>query len=186
MNATPPRGQSGSGTGVGRGLSAVRDAIDQMRSPVDRRQDGEANRTDVREAVLSLLSDQPANGYEIVRILGERQLIVPAPGAGAVYPMLQLLADEGLATAEETEGRKTWTLTAAGHAAAEAAQDRPAASEARSTRTPERRGALVRSSAQLAQTAALSAQLGTPQQIAEVIDALDEARHRILSILARE
>lgn len=172
-------------TGLGRGIAGVREVIEQFRSPDDRRVDVQLDRTGVREDVLAALLEQPANGYQIVRLLGERARDGRAPTAGSVYPALQLLGDEGLATAEDLDGRKTWTLTPAGRVAAEAVLDRPGPATAAPGRAPERRGALVRTSAQLAQTAALAAQTSTPDQISEVVAALDEARRKILQILAR-
>jgi DNA-binding PadR family transcriptional regulator len=139
----------------------------------------------VRDAVLLVLAEQPSTGYAIVRTLEERGGGAGTPRAGAVYPTLQLLADEGLATAAEIDGKKRYTLTTAGYAAAETARDLPAGPDGSATRTPERRGAIARSGAQLAQAAALAAQTGTPEQVAATAAALDEARRRIIAILAR-
>ena len=172
---------------AGRGIAAVREVLDELRAPSDRRSVVHPHRADVRAAVLDALAGQPANGYQIVRLLQERGAGTATPGAGAVYPILQLLADEGLATAAETDGRKVWTLTAAGHAAAESARlgPDPAGVPSSGDRGRERRGAIVRSGGQLAQAVALAAQSSTPGQVGEIVDALDDARRRILSILAR-
>jgi DNA-binding PadR family transcriptional regulator len=177
-------GASGDRSWTGRGLSAAREVLDELRSPGRRHVPVSPRRDDVREAVLLVLAEQPSTGYAIVRTLEERGGAAPTPRAGAVYPTLQLLADEGLATAAETDGRKLYTLTTAGYAAAEAVRDRPATDEGFATRTAERRGAIARSGAQLAQAAALAAQTGTPEQVADTAAALDEARRRILAILA--
>ena len=61
-----------------------------------------ARRGDVRTAVLRLLSEQPMHGYQIIQELSARSGGAWSPSAGSVYPTLQLLADEGLVTAEET------------------------------------------------------------------------------------
>lgn len=186
MNGSSTGSQSGFQrlAGVGRGLSGVREVIDQIRSP-DQRVEVRADRSDDRAAVLGVLAERPASGYEIVRVLEERGRGARTPRAGAVYPTLQLLGDEGLATSDEADGRRTWTLTAAGRAAADAARERSDQSGVPSRRAPERRGGIARSGAQLAQAAALAAQSGTPEQVAEVVAMLDEARRGILSVLAR-
>ena len=171
-------------SGVSRGLAGVREVLDQLRSPTARRSDERPARDDVRAAVLTLLAEQPADGYRIVRVLEERGGGGRTPGAGSVYPTLQLLADEGLAVADDTDGRRIWTLTAAGHAAADAARDRSGPATA-TTRASGHRGAIIRSGAQLAQTVALAAQSVSGEQVGEVVAALDEARRRILSVLAR-
>jgi DNA-binding PadR family transcriptional regulator len=173
-----------SGSGVERGLSAIRSVIDEVRNPsAARAAAARPGRDDVQGAVLAVLAEQPSDGYRIVRVLEERGAGGPTPGAGSVYPTLQLLADEGLATATETDGKRTWTLTAAGRAAAEASTARPVQHGAGAA--PQRRGAIARSGGQLAQTVALAVQAATPEQVTEVVGVLDDARRRILAILAR-
>ncbi|MFD1720694.1 PadR family transcriptional regulator [Amnibacterium endophyticum] len=179
---------------VERGLQTAREVLDRFRAGADERVVGDAQR-DVRGDVLTVLAEQPSNGYRVVRVLADRADGGSAPGAGDVYPVLQLLADEGLATAEELDGRRVWTLTDAGRAAADAARDRAAAGPATGTST--RRGpfdgagavagagSTARAVAQLGQAAALAAQTGSRDQVAEVVAVIDEARRRIVSILAR-
>jgi DNA-binding PadR family transcriptional regulator len=75
-------------------------------------------RGDVRSAILALLDDRPMHGYEMIQELEERTGGRWTPSAGSIYPTLQLLEDEGLATAEEVEGRKVYSLTEAGKEAA--------------------------------------------------------------------
>lgn len=172
-------------TTVGRSIAAVREVVDQLRSPGTRRSPAPAERDDVRPGVLTVLAQRPATGSEIVRALQDRAADGRSPGAGTVYPMLQLLADEGLVTADEVDGRRTWTLTAAGRTAADdAARDRHVARAAPVAGGSERR-TVARSAAQLAQTTALATQSGTPQQVGEVAAVLDDARRRIFAILGR-
>jgi DNA-binding PadR family transcriptional regulator len=71
-------------------------------------------RGDVRSAILALLDDRPMHGYEMIQELEERTGGRWTPSAGSIYPTLQLLEDEGLATAEEVDGRKVYSLTEAG------------------------------------------------------------------------
>ena len=87
---------------------------------------GRARRGDVRAAVLRLLSEQPMHGYQIIQELSARSGGAWSPSAGSVYPTLQLLADEGLVTAEETAGKKVFSLTEAGIAAVAETADQPA------------------------------------------------------------
>jgi DNA-binding PadR family transcriptional regulator len=76
-------------------------------------------RGDVRFAVLSLLSEQPMHGYQIITELTERSGGAWRPSPGSVYPTLQQLEDEGLVTASEEDGRRTFSLTPAGRAEVE-------------------------------------------------------------------
>jgi DNA-binding PadR family transcriptional regulator len=187
MNRASAGGADGdrSRSAVGRGIAGVREVIDELRSPGEPRIDVSAHGDDVRAEVLTLLAERPRSGYEIVRVLEERGDGARTPRAGAVYPTLQLLADEGLTTSAETDGRRIHTLTTAGRAAAEAARDRSSAAAPSGSRAPDRRGAVARSGAQLAQAVALAAQTGDAAQRAETAAALDDARRRILAILAR-
>ena len=73
-----------------------------------------AGRGDVRAAILALLREGPRNGYQIMSEIEERSGGAWRPSPGAVYPALQQLADEGLVEAEESGGRRTFSLTDAG------------------------------------------------------------------------
>ena len=71
---------------------------------------------EVRLALLSLLQDAPAHGYELMKRLEERSGGMYRASAGTVYPVLQQLEDEGLVRSEDVEGKKTYHLTEAGKA----------------------------------------------------------------------
>ncbi len=60
------------------------------------------------------------HGYEMIQQIAERSNGLWKPSSGSVYPTLQLLDDEGLVTASETDGsKKLFELTADGRTAAE-------------------------------------------------------------------
>lgn len=176
--STGARPESGIGL-----VDGVRQVVERLRpdaaAPVD-------DVVDVRAELLTLLAARSATGSELVQALAGSGM--RPPGAGAVYPMLSLLADEGLVTAEEADGRKRWSLTDTGRVAADsmrATDGRPAG-----PRVPHRRragrGGLARAALELAQTAALVGQTGTKDQVADAIDLLDGTRRRLLAILTRD
>lgn len=72
----------------------------------------------LRDAILSLLADQPMHGYQIMEELEARTGGRWRPSAGSVYPTLQQLEDEQLVTADDLEGRRTFQLTETGRQAA--------------------------------------------------------------------
>ncbi|MFZ0888411.1 MAG: PadR family transcriptional regulator [Candidatus Binataceae bacterium] len=69
---------------------------------------------EVRLALLSLMSDGPKHGYELMKTLEERSGGIYRASAGTVYPTLQLLEDQGLVVSESKEGKRVYRLTEAG------------------------------------------------------------------------
>jgi DNA-binding PadR family transcriptional regulator len=81
-------------------------------------------RGEIRPLILHLLTRKPMHGYEVIQELEAESGGRWRPSAGSVYPTLQQLADEGLVTSEEVDGRRTYTLTQEGRAAAAASPTR--------------------------------------------------------------
>jgi DNA-binding PadR family transcriptional regulator len=75
-----------------------------------------AQRGDVRTAILLLLAVQPMHGYQLMQAISERTNGAWRPSPGAVYPTIDQLEDEGLATIQQDGGRRLVTLTAEGRA----------------------------------------------------------------------
>ena len=198
MNGSfPPSGFGPSGFGAGRPApggagpaGAIWDVFDQLRDAFDKSFGAplgtRMGKGDVRAAVLALLAEQPMHGYQIIRELEERTNGAWKPSPGSVYPTLQLLADEGLISAEEAGGRKTYSLTEAGRAEAEASEGRSAPWESQGMRDSARSSALPKAGAKLAQAVGQVARGGTPEQMQQAVDVLDEARRRLYSILAQD
>ncbi|MGB7983238.1 MAG: PadR family transcriptional regulator, partial [Candidatus Nanopelagicales bacterium] len=70
----------------------------------------------VREAILALLADGPANGYSLMKQIAERAEGQWSPSPGSVYPTLAQLVDEGLIASAGTEKGTDYALTEAGEA----------------------------------------------------------------------
>ena len=84
-----------------------------------RRGRGRAGRGDVRAAIVTLLAEEPRNGYQIIQEIEQRTDGVWRASSGSVYPALAQLEDEGLIEPVGEGGRKLFTLTAAGREHAE-------------------------------------------------------------------
>src|ERR1700733_3787195 len=69
---------------------------------------------EVRLAILSLLTEGPKHGYQLMKEMRERSGGLYQASAGSVYPTLQQLEDEGLIRVKQEGGRKNHSLTAAG------------------------------------------------------------------------
>lgn len=143
-----------------------------------------AGRGEIRAAILLLLAEQPMHGYQIIGELADRTDGRWRPSAGAVYPALSLLADEGLVSIGEEGGRKLATLTDEGTAYVEQHKDELGTpweqvghGHGRELRHELR--ALADAVEQVART-------GTPEQVAGVTALLDKARREVYLTLAGE
>ena len=103
--AGEPFGSHGRGPGSGwPGGGSLWEGLDQLKTMFEKNVgvSTRMGRGDVRAAVLALLAEQPMHGYQIIHEIEERSGGSWKPSAGSVYPTLQLLADEGLISAEES------------------------------------------------------------------------------------
>ena len=141
---------------------------------------------DVRSAILVLLAEEPMHGYQLIRQIELRTEGAWKPSAGSIYPTLQLLADEGLVTAEPANDRKVYALTEAGREVAAASVAPWAADEEREAREPSGRSALSKAGMDLAQAVSNVVRSGTVEQRAEATEVLESARRTIYTILARD
>jgi DNA-binding PadR family transcriptional regulator len=167
-------------------MNAVWETFENMRGQFQQKAGTRMGRGDVRAAVLSLLAEKPMHGYQIIQEISERSGGAWKPSPGSVYPALQLLADEGLILAEESNGRKTYSLTPEGRAVADAATESKAPWEDQGMRDGGRASALPKAGIELAQAAAQVGRTGTPEQVQQAVKILDEARRKLYSILAQD
>jgi len=171
------------GFGAGANFDGVWQAMEQFREKFEKRAGSRVGKGEVRAAVLALLAEKPRHGYEIIREIEERSGGSWKPSAGSVYPTLQLLADEGLISAEESNGRKIYSLTEAGRAVAADAAGSPF--DTGEGTHGGRFAALPKAGVELAQAAAQVNRTGSPEQVDEAVAVLDDARRRLYSILAQ-
>lgn len=69
---------------------------------------------EVRIAILSLLSEGPKHGYQLMKEMKDRSGGLYEASAGSVYPTLQQLEDEGLIESKRDDGRRVYELTDSG------------------------------------------------------------------------
>jgi DNA-binding PadR family transcriptional regulator len=67
-----------------------------------------------RIAILSLLSEGPKHGYQLMKEMKERSGGTYRASPGSVYPTAQQLENEELIASKMEDGRRVYTLTAAG------------------------------------------------------------------------
>jgi DNA-binding PadR family transcriptional regulator len=144
-----------------------------------------AGRGDVRAAILALLQEGPRNGYQILSEIEERSGGAWRPSPGAVYPALAQLADEGLIEAEESGGRRTFSLTAEGQRyVAENPQRARAAWESMTEADPGEVPGLFVEAARLGGSIVQVAREGTAEQVQAAEVLLERTRRAVYRILA--
>jgi len=146
-----------------------------------------ASRGDVRAAILALLREGPRNGYQIMSEIEERSGGAWRPSPGAVYPALSQLADEGLIEAEESGGRRTFTLTDAGR---EYVEQNPEMARGAWESTAQQEAwqvpGLFAEAARLGGGIVQIAHAGTPEQVRAAERLLERTRRDLYRILADE
>jgi DNA-binding PadR family transcriptional regulator len=143
-------------------------------------------RGEVRGLILAALRDKPMHGYEVIQELEAQSEGRWRPSAGSVYPTLQQLADEGLVTGSEVDGRRTYTLTEAGQKAATEAAD--AAPKSRWTSGEDSSGDpdLRRYAVELMSASMQVHRMGSPAAKREVAKILGDARKRVYRLLSED
>jgi DNA-binding PadR family transcriptional regulator len=148
---------------------------------------GRARRGDVRAAALLLLEEEPRNGYQLMEEIERRSGGAWRPSPGSIYPALSQLEDEGLVQADESAGRRSFSLTEDGVAYVEANRASlgspwDEASEGMPSEFVELRNLI----GQLAMATMQVAQSGSEEQVAEAKKILADARRSLYKILARD
>lgn len=145
---------------------------------------GRTRRGEIRTGLLSILSEGPGHGYEIIQRIEEKTGGAWKPSPGSVYPTLQMLQDEGLVTVEERDGKRIFSLTDEGRTE----------SERRSSEAgddPWMRGrpdvtALFEAIKPLFLAAKQVSMAGDPTQIAAAVGVITEARKKLYQLLAAD
>ena len=184
MDETPKANPFGGFTATQAG-DAVWQTMEHLRTSFDKRVGTRMGRGDVRVAILTLLTEKPMHGYQMIREIEERTGGRWKPSAGSVYPTLQLLTDEGLVTVEMAQDRKTYSLTDEGKAAAAEIVGTAPWDDEPDADTSGRR-AVPKAGFELAQAVSQVARTGTAEQQKQAAELLNETRRKIYSILAQD
>jgi DNA-binding PadR family transcriptional regulator len=147
---------------------------------------GRARRGDVRLALLRLLAEEPANGYQLMQTIEERSGGRWRPSPGSVYPTLAQLEDEGLIKSAEAEGSRRFEITDAGreHLETRADESEPwkPTDEAGENAITELAPLVI----QIGKAAWQVATVGDEAQRARAIEVLAETRRALYRILAED
>ncbi|MCE1177964.1 MAG: PadR family transcriptional regulator [Micrococcales bacterium] len=181
-------GMPGFGPGPRGGMPPFPESPFGPGGPRGRRGRGRARRGDVRLAVIALLAEETANGYQLIRALADRTGGAWRPSPGAVYPALSQLEDEGLIRPIEVDGQKVFELTDAGRTAAAEIETPPwdAVNEQHAPRDAEGAAGFQEEFGRLAMAARAVGMSGTPAQVKAATDLVAETRRRLFGLLAED
>ncbi len=147
---------------------------------------GRRRRGEIRTALLTLLAEEPRNGYQLMQTLEERSRGMWRPSPGSVYPTLAQLEDEGLIRSIERDGTKLFELTDQGREYVEQHASRtPPWEEGEGPEGPSlpEIASLV---VQIGKAAWQVAQEGDEQQVERACQTLAETRRALYGILAAD
>jgi DNA-binding PadR family transcriptional regulator len=141
---------------------------------------------ELKLVILAMIAEKPRHGYELIKELGERVGGDYSPSPGVVYPTLTLLEDMGYATSStDSAQRKLYTATPEGE---KILADNKAQIDAILARfggakdddeTSPGMGSLFRAMMNLRAAVRLRARSVKPEQLQQIIDALDAAAKTI-------
>ncbi|WP_299191585.1 PadR family transcriptional regulator [uncultured Erythrobacter sp.] len=142
---------------------------------------------ELRLALLALIAEEERHGYELIKAIEDMTGGSYAPSPGAVYPTLQMLADEGKITeAKSKDAKKPFKATDEGTAELEERADEVEALMARLGKHGERAEKvrspdLFRAMGNLATVLKNRARTGTLDKkvMDEIVDIIDEVAKRI-------
>ena len=148
------------------------------------RRGGLVRRGEVRPLILRALRDRPMHGYELIQELEGQSGGRWRPSAGSIYPTLQQLADEGLVSGAEVDGRRVYTLTDAGRQAADESVARSpwADSDVDDAREPD----LFRELMQLSAATVQVNRIGSPDVRRKATATLSETRKQLYRLLSED
>jgi DNA-binding PadR family transcriptional regulator len=148
-------------------------------------------RGDIKFVLLELLKDEPHHGYELIKAIEERSGGFYRPSAGAIYPTLQLLEEEGNLTSQMIDDKRVYTITDAGrkllqeHQATREPGFGPFRRHHYGPETPQLHD-LRRAIGALAETVIQVARYGTPEQIKAVQSLIESTNTEVHAILAQK
>lgn len=146
---------------------------------------GRARKGDVRLALLRLLAEEPANGYQLMQTIEERSGGHWRPSPGTVYPRLSQLEDEGLIKPVGEEGNRQFEITDAGreHLETRAGEPDPWENQEPDFGHMAELGPLV---LQIGKAVWQVASVGDEDQRAKASEILAETRRALYRLLAEE
>jgi DNA-binding PadR family transcriptional regulator len=145
-----------------------------------------ARRGDVRAAILTLLGEEPRNGYGLIQEIESRSEGVWRPSPGSIYPALQLLEDEGLIKAVGDDDKRAYELTDAGREALEKRSGERAPWDSAGDDVGDEIVELMKVTRQVWMAVRQLGEAGTSAQTKAATEILADARRALYGLLAED
>jgi DNA-binding PadR family transcriptional regulator len=138
----------------------------------------------LQHMVLKSLADKPKHGYEIMQSLGEEFQGAYQPSPGALYPILQMLEEEGYVAGKDEEGKRIYSITPEGSEYLKASEEKfKALIDKRKAFFDERKG-LNRELRNLGSLVMTNYRDMTPEKAERIAQIIKEARRKIDDIIS--
>lgn len=142
----------------------------------------------IKFILLGLIAERPQHGYELIKELETRRGGFRRLSPGSVYPTLQMLEEGGYLTSEQLEDKKVYTITESGQTLLneyqQQANEHQSCGYANVEESPEL-VVLRRSLTTLNDAVTQLAQSGTPDQVKQASERLDQLKREIYGLLAQ-
>lgn len=145
-----------------------------------------ARRGDVRAAILTLLGEEPRNGYAMMQEIERRSEGVWRPSPGSIYPALQQLEDEGLVRQVDEGDGRSFELTDSGREALEQRSGEQAPWESAGEDVGDEVFELAHVMRQVHMAVHQLGQVGTSGQAKAAKEILTDARRALYGLLAED
>ena len=142
----------------------------------------------IKFILLGLIAERPQHGYELIKELETRRGGFRRLSPGSVYPTLQMLEEGGYLTSEQLEDKKVYTITESGQTRLNEYQQQVNEHQSCGYANVEESPELVvlrRSLTTLNDAVTQLAQSGTPDQVKQASERLDQLKREIYGLLAQ-
>jgi DNA-binding PadR family transcriptional regulator len=147
---------------------------------------GQSERGSIKYDVLTILTEGPRHGYEIMLAIEERRGFRPSPGS--IYPALQMLDDGDFVSSTEIDGKRVYSITDKGAELLRTYRESPRGAEESEEPTVGAellmRG--MRTLHGLKDAVKQIARSGNVTLIGQAVEILDRARRELYTLLAEE
>ncbi len=171
-------------------VDGLRGLISSALSGVSKISGSEPSDSDMRIAIMTVLSGGAKNGKEVIQHISLSSGGKWVPSSSKIYPMLEAMTDEKLVAIKIEKELRVYSLTKEGKKALEEASVKAAQNpemkpeNVRSNSKLEASSETLKAGAKLAQALSQVAQHGTPEQQKRAIELLDKTRRQIYAILS--